>query len=111
IFGSFIAVISSHIAPLQQILQQNRTFGVLLQSSLAWLSLMTVGLPLFDHLNPLVRHGLLLAPGVFAYHDGLSTGLWFYAALLLYYVLASFAAAPPFWVVGRPARSPRAMSR
>lgn len=54
-------------------------FGTLL-----WGMAMVIGMPLFDWISPLVRHGLELAPGPFLWRFGLRASLDWLAAALAY---------------------------
>ncbi|HBQ93778.1 MAG: hypothetical protein M1294_00090 [Firmicutes bacterium] len=56
--------------------QKGLFFGVVL-----WGGVMIFGLPVFDHISPLVNNGLMLAPGLFARNFGQPTALIFLAAL------------------------------
>ncbi|PSR26035.1 MAG: hypothetical protein C7B46_20355 [Sulfobacillus benefaciens] len=62
---------------------------------LLWAVLMLFGLPLFGMLSPLVSHGLMLSPGIFAWHYGLSTALLFMVSLLMYGISVGYLIDTP----------------
>lgn len=55
------------------------TYGAML-----WIGLMVVGMPLFGAVSPLVRDGLILSPGFFALHLGISAAVVWLLALELF---------------------------
>ncbi len=62
---------------------------------LLWGVLMLIGLPLFGLLSPLVSHGLMLGPGLFAWHYGVSTTLLFMVSLLMYGISVGYLTDAP----------------
>lgn len=88
IIGTILAVLYIRFIPQQtshSILKTGMVFGLAL-----WAVAMIVGLPLFDSISPLVQNGLMLSPGLFAFHLGLSATLAFLVASLGYALSISY---------------------
>ncbi|MDA8206926.1 MAG: hypothetical protein M0Z36_12735 [Thermaerobacter sp.] len=62
----------------------NPLIGGVLYGALLWAVFMAFGIPLFDRISPLVRHGLMLGPGAFLWRLGLAAPILWLAASMVF---------------------------